>query len=75
MLYVCNECYVKCDTDLSLLQLEGYTCISVGQTCSAKGGLIIYLNDRYNFTGLSVGERSELFEGQFILPQLELHGL
>ena len=35
------------DSDASLLQIEGYTRISQGKTCSSHAGLAIYSNNTY----------------------------
>ena len=37
-----QESWLSQDDDISLWQLEGYTCISEGRKCSSKGGLVIY---------------------------------
>ncbi len=34
----------------SQLQLKGYECIPQGKSCSSKGGLIIYLNKKFDYT-------------------------
>ena len=34
---------------LSLIQLTGYDCISQGKTCSSKGGLLIYIDTRFDY--------------------------
>ena len=36
--------------DTSQLELDGYTLISQGKYCSQKGGLIIYLNNKFEYT-------------------------
>ena len=51
---------------MSLLKIGGYNLISVGKTCSAHGGLAIYLNDEMNYKILSLYEQSNIWEGQFI---------
>ena len=35
-----------CD-DLSLYQLHGYECIAQGKHCSNKGGLMVYVDNKY----------------------------
>ncbi len=42
-----QESWVSEGDCTSLIQLEGYECISQGKTCSSKGGLIIYLHERF----------------------------
>ncbi len=34
----------------SQLQLKGYECIPQGKSCSSKGGLIIYLDKKFDYT-------------------------
>ena len=37
-----QETWMDNDSDLSLFQIPGYTCISNGRSCTQHGGLIIY---------------------------------
>ena len=48
-----------------MLQIDDYTLIPQGKTCSAHGGLLIYLHKHYKYKHL-VGETSNIWEGQFI---------
>ena len=43
-----QESWLSNVADISLYQLEGYTLIMQGKTCSQHGGLVIYLNNKYN---------------------------
>ena len=54
------------DSDKSLLRLEDYTLIYLGKTCSARGGLIIYLKDNLKYKLLNMSLTSNIWEGQFI---------
>ena len=56
--------------DLSQLRLNGYTCISQGKSASQKGGLIVYLLDKYDYKVKLKFNKSEIWEGQF----LEIYG-
>ena len=47
-------------------KIEGYNLISVGKTCSAHGGLAIYLNDEMKYKILNLYEQFIIWEGQFI---------
>ena len=46
--------------------LNGYNCISQGKTCSQRGGLVIYLNDNFNYNIIICPEISTLWECQGI---------
>ena len=52
--------------DISLYQLEGYTLILQGKTCSQHGGVVIYLNNKYNYKNITLGEESQIWEKQFL---------
>ena len=62
--------WLSTDDDISPFQLDGYTCISQGKTCSNKGGLIIYLNETFKYKPLQNTHRYETWEGQYI----QVHG-
>ena len=51
--------------DLRNIQLEDYTCISLGKTSSAKGGLIVYILSKYKYKLLQVIQNKNR-KGQFI---------
>ena len=51
-------------------ELEGYNFISKSGTCSAHGGLAIYLNDKYNYIEKSPVGVSDMWEYQI----LEIYG-
>ena len=55
---------------MSPFQLDGYTCISHGKTCSNKGGLIIYINETYKYKPFQNTHKYETWEGQYI----QVHG-
>ena len=65
-----QECWLNENFDLSMIHLQGYTCIFQGRTCSNKGGLILYLNDKYEYKPVLNYNSSNLWEGHF----LEIHG-
>ena len=54
------------DDDISMYQLDGYTCFSEGRKCSPKGGLVIYLHENFIYSTVALYERSDVWEGQFI---------
>ena len=52
----------------SLFKLDNNHCNPLGKTCSNKGGLIIYFNEKVNYRLYQVKQvcRSETYECQFI---------
>ena len=61
-----QESWLSENDDYAQVQLDNYTCIVRGKKCSNKGGLIIYLHNKFNHTVLPTTFTSADFEGQFI---------
>ena len=61
-----QETWLSNDADTSLFKLEGYKIISKGKTCSAHGGLLIYLNSSYHYKNILTDTTSDIWEGQLI---------
>ena len=61
-----QETWTSNGSDFSLLQLPGYQRIHQGSKCSKHGGLIIYLNENYNYRIRSLYTDSSIWEGLFI---------
>ena len=61
-----QESWLSQDDDISMYQLDGYTYISEGRKCSPKGGLVIYLHENFTYSTVTLYERSDVWEGQFI---------
>ena len=61
-----QECCISNNDDLSLIQLNGYNCITQGKSCSAKGGLIVYLDDSLDYELIMTINNYEHWEGQVI---------
>ena len=49
-----QETWLDEKSDLSLYQIEGYTCISQGKRCSSHGGLITYLDSQFNTSVMDI---------------------
>ena len=62
--------WITDDANLSHIQIEGYTFISNQSIVGRKGGLITFLNNKYNSKTLSHQNLSTIWEGQF----LEING-
>ena len=60
-----RESWLTEQDELCNIQLEDYTCISLGKTSSTKGGLIKYIQSQYKYKILQV-IKNENWEGQFI---------
>lgn len=61
-----QETWLHNDSNLSLLQIKDYVCISQGNFCSSHGGLLIYLNAKFKHKVLNLYTGSDIWEGQFI---------
>ena len=61
-----QDTWLSNDADTSLFKLEGYKIISKGTTCSAHGGLMIYLNSSYHYKNILTDTTSDIWEGQLI---------
>ena len=61
-----QETWLDENLDTCLLELDDYTLISQSKSCSAHGGLLIYIKTSYKHTTLSFHKPSNIWEGQFI---------
>ena len=61
-----QECWLSENDDMCHLQLEGYQCIKQGNTCSNKGGLVMYLSKTFNYKVILYFNQYENWEGQCI---------
>ena len=61
-----QETWLSEESDKSLLGIEEYALISLGKTCSTRGGLIIYLKENLKYKMLDMSLKSNIWEGQFI---------
>jgi hypothetical protein len=61
-----QETWLSDDSDLSLLQLNGYKFISKGKSSSQHGGVGIYLKDYLKFTVITIDSRAKIWDGLFI---------
>ena len=52
--------------DVSLLHIPGYNMIHQGKRCCGHGGLIVYLQEQYNYSVRNMYDASNLWEGLFI---------
>ena len=61
-----QETWTSSDSDLSLLQLPGYQLIHQVSKCTTHDGLIIYLNENYNYRIRNLYTNSNIWERLFI---------
>ena len=61
-----QESWLSENDNLSLIQLTGYNCISQGKSCSSKGGLLIYIDKRFDYEIKMNLNMYEQWEGQII---------
>ena len=61
-----QETWLTADSDLTLLQLEGYNLISSPRSCSAHSGVAIYLHESFNYKIINCNRESAIFDYQII---------
>jgi hypothetical protein len=61
-----QESWLADGDDTSQIQLDGYKCILQGKSCSSKGGLIIYLHNKFEYDYISTLTNYNTWEGQII---------
>jgi len=61
-----QETWLNGDSDVSLLQLDEYTLISKGKSCSVHGGVAIYLHNDYDYKLLPYSSNMNIWDGVFI---------
>ena len=61
-----QETWLEEGADLSVFELEDYSCIARGKYCSEHGGLITYVHKKYDFTLYTIPVQSNIWEGLFI---------
>ena len=67
---ILQETWISDQDDVSLLQLEDYNFISKGKSCSAHGGVAIYLHKQFSYSIMSHQESSS-WDGIFIKVIIE----
>ena len=58
-----QECWISDSDDITQIQLKGYSCIVQGKSCSNKGGLIIYVNEKFQYKIHKQINNSNIWEG------------
>jgi exonuclease III len=66
-----QETWLNDSAEISHLQIDGYTLISKGKTCSAHGGVATYISNKFHFSILPVESHSNSWDGQFIEIKLK----
>ena len=61
-----QECWLSDNDDKSHLQIDGYDCIIQGKTCGNKGGLVMYINNCFNYKVIMTLNQFDHWEGQFV---------
>ena len=65
-----QETWLNNDSDVSHLQLDGYSFVHQGKSCSAHGGVAVYLNKELNFNIMPVNSQSNIWDGIFLEIEL-----
>jgi len=66
-----QETWLAADSDLTMLHLPGYRLISKGKSCSAHGGVSIFLHELIRFETMDLGYESDICDSQFL--KIKLH--
>ena len=61
-----QETWLSDESDLSLLQLNGYNLISKGKSSSQHGGVAIYLKEDFRYKILPICSHSNIWDGIFL---------
>ena len=61
-----QESWIADDSLLQLLQLEGYNSFHVNATSSTHGGVVTYVDDKYDVTVKALINTSDLWDGLFL---------
>ena len=61
-----QESWLDDNSNLDLLQLEGYHCFAQGKQCSAHGGLITYVDASMNASVIDIENKSAIWESLFV---------
>ena len=61
-----QETWLAADSDLSMLHIPGYRLISKGRSCSAHGGVAIFLHESVKFKIIDLGYESDVCDSHFI---------
>ena len=61
-----QECWISNNDDASHIQLDGYELIKQCRGCSKKGGLLIYLHEKFTHSIRLSYNASDIWEGLFI---------
>ena len=60
-----QECWISEQQDVSQLKLNSNNCIYQGKSCSTEGGIVIFLQERFNYKINVSVNTSEIWEGLF----------
>jgi len=61
-----QETWLTENHDISLLQLEGYTLLHKPKSCSAHGGVALYLRGNHEYKTLTINSESNTWDGIFV---------
>ncbi len=61
-----QESWLSTQDKYAPMNITGYDLISQGKSCSAKGGLIIYLHDKFKYTPKHQVNKSSIWEVDYL---------
>ena len=66
-----QETWLSNEADTSLLQLENYILLSKGKSCSAHGGIAMYINKNLRYKEVNISNFTANWDGQFVEFEIE----
>ena len=61
-----QESWLNANDDTTVIELEHYNCVIQGKTCSSKGGLMMYIHEKFNYKIKTYGNRCNNWESQIV---------
>ena len=61
-----QESWLNANDDITQIKLNHYNCVIQGNTCSSKGGLMMYIHEKCNYKVKTYGNQYNNWESQIV---------
>ncbi len=61
-----QESWLNANDDITQIKLDHYNCVIQGKTCSSKGGLMMYIHEKFNYKVKIYGHQCNNWESQIV---------
>ena len=61
-----QESWLNANDDITQIELDHYNCVIQGKTCSSKGGLMMYIHEKFNYKVKTYGNLCNNWESQIV---------